>query len=124
MFFAGKYRSLEISASIRRGNIGDIQKGAQLLRLAEMNKQTIAPFTSSTEISVDEAYRIQLHQIQDKTETVAEVVGMKIGLTSKAMQDMFKVKTPDFGHILNTMVYTEEEPINIEQFLQPKLNSN
>jgi 2-keto-4-pentenoate hydratase len=34
---------------------------------------------------------------------------------------MFKVKTPDFGHILNTMVYAEEEPIKIQQFLQPKV---
>lgn len=99
----------------------DIQQGAQLLKLAEMNKQPIAPFTSSTDISVDDAYRIQLLQIQEKTEAGAEVVGMKIGLTSKVMQDMFKVTTPDFGHILNTMVYAEEEPIKIQQFLQPKV---
>lgn len=99
----------------------DIQQGAQLLKLAEMNKQPIAPFTSSTEISVDDAYRIQLLQIQEKTEAGAEVVGMKIGLTSNVMQDMFKVSTPDFGHILNTMVYTEEEPIKMQQFLQPKV---
>lgn len=99
----------------------DIQQGAQLLKLAEMNKQPIAPFTSSIEISVDDAYRIQLLQIQDKTEAGAEVVGMKIGLTSKVMQDMFKVTTPDFGHILNTMVYVEEEPIKMQQFLQPKV---
>lgn len=99
----------------------DIQQGAQLLRLAEMNKQPIAPFTSSTDISVDDAYRIQLLQIQEKTEAGAEIVGMKIGLTSKVMQDMFKVTTPDFGHILNTMVYVEEEPVKVSQFLQPKV---
>lgn len=99
----------------------DIQHGAQLLRLAEQNKQPIAPFTSSTEISVDDAYRIQLFQIQEKIQAGAEVVGMKIGLTSKVMQDMFKVTTPDFGHILNTMVYEEEEPIKVGQFLQPKV---
>ena len=99
----------------------DIQQGAKLLRVAEMNKQPIAPFTSSTEISVDDAYRIQLLRIQDKIEAGAEVVGMKIGLTSKAMQDMFKVTTPDFGHILNTMVYDEKEPIKVQQFIQPKV---
>lgn len=99
----------------------DIQQGAKLLRVAEMNKQPIAPFTSSTEISVDDAYRIQLLQIQDKIEAGAEVVGMKIGLTSKVMQDMFKVTTPDFGHILNTMVYDEKEPIKVQQFIQPKV---
>ncbi len=99
----------------------DIQQGAKLLRVAEMNKQPIAPFTSSTEISVDDAYRIQLLQIQDKIEAGAEVVGMKIGLTSKVMQDMFKVTTPDFGHILNTMVYDEKKPIKVQQFIQPKV---
>ena len=35
--------------------------------------------------------------------------GLKIGLTSKAMQEMLNVYTPDYGFILDTMVFDEVE---------------
>jgi 2-keto-4-pentenoate hydratase len=73
-----------------------IQKAAEALLQAEMDKKPIAPFTSSTDpISVQEAYQIQLYQINKKVENGAKIKGKKIGLTSKVMQDMFNVQTPD-----------------------------
>lgn len=45
----------------------DIKQAAESLMVAESTKQPIPPFTSSTEvISVDDAYNIQLYQIQKK----------------------------------------------------------
>ena len=100
----------------------DIQKAATALMEAESEKKPIAPFTSSTEeISVDEAYQIQLHQIHHKVNKGAVIVGKKIGLTSKAMQDMLNVNQPDYGHLLNDMIYEEGEPISLTQFIQPKI---
>jgi 2-keto-4-pentenoate hydratase len=46
---------------------------------------------------------------------------MKIGLTSKVMQHMFNVDTPDFGHILNTMVFDNYSKVSKSQFIQPKV---
>lgn len=100
----------------------NIQQAATSLLLAEENKQPIAPFTSSTEeISVEEAYAIQLFQINEKLKAGATVKGLKIGLTSKVMQEMFNVDTPDFGHILDDMVFDASEPINHQSFIQPKV---
>jgi 2-keto-4-pentenoate hydratase len=100
----------------------DIQKAATALMAAESEKQPIAPFTSSTvEISVDEAYQIQLRQIHQKVEKGAEIVGKKIGLTSKAMQDMLNVNQPDYGHLLNDMIYEDGETIGLNQYIQPKI---
>lgn len=100
----------------------NIQKAATALLEAENEKQPIAPLTSSTEeISVDEAYQIQLHQIRHKVDNGAVIVGKKIGLTSKVMQEMFNVNEPDYGHILNDMIYQEEETISLDQFIQPKI---
>lgn len=100
----------------------DIQKAATELMEAEDNKKTIDPFTaSSEEISVDDAYQIQLYQIRRKVENGAVIVGKKIGLTSKAMQDMFNVTEPDYGHILNNMLYDEGQTILLDQFIQPKI---
>ena len=98
----------------------DIQKAAFDLLAAERLKKPIEPFTSSTEISVDDAYRIQLLQINEKLKE-AQLVGMKIGLTSKVMQTMFNVDTPDFGHILNTMVFENGQTISVSQFIAPKI---
>ncbi|MER2107027.1 MAG: fumarylacetoacetate hydrolase family protein [Solibacillus sp.] len=98
----------------------DIQQAVQALQTAERLKQPISPFTSSTDISVDDAYKIQLMQIEEKLKD-AQLVGMKIGLTSEVMQKMFHVDTPDFGHILNTMVYENNSEIQKTQFIQPKV---
>jgi len=100
----------------------DIKRAAESLMIAESTRQPIPPFTSSTEvISVDDAYQIQLYQIQKKVEQGAVVKGLKIGLTSKAMQDMLNVYTPDYGFILDSMVFEELEGLHAAQFIQPKV---
>lgn len=100
----------------------DIQKAASRLAQAEQEKTPIPPLTSGAEaISVEDAYGIQLLQIQKKLQQGAQVKGLKIGLTSKVMQDMFNVRTPDYGHVLDSMVYTEDKAVNMDAFIQPKV---
>ena len=100
----------------------DIQQAAHRLLEAEFGKKPIEPFTSSAGvISVDDAYQIQLQQIRCKVENGAVIVGKKIGLTSKAMQEMFNVNQPDYGHILKDMVYQDGETISLDRFIQPKV---
>ncbi|MDQ0972636.1 2-keto-4-pentenoate hydratase [Neobacillus niacini] len=100
----------------------DIQKAATALMEAEDQKKTIAPFTSSTEeITVEDAYNIQLFQIRQKVAKGAVVVGKKIGLTSKAMQEMLNVSEPDYGHLLDDMMYGEGETISLHKFIQPRI---
>lgn len=99
-----------------------IQKNARKLLDAELFKQPIAPLTESeTSITADEAYRIQLYQIERKVSEGAVVKGLKIGLTSKVMQEMLNVHTPDYGFILDTMVFQEDRAIDTEKFIQPKV---
>lgn len=100
----------------------EILQAANALMKAEINKNPIDPFTSSTEvISVDDAYQIQLEQIRHKVDKGAVIVGKKIGLTSKVMQEMFNVTEPDYGHILDDMMYKNGEAISIDRFIQPKV---
>lgn len=100
----------------------DIQKLANQLLEAEAAKHPIAPLTE-TEPSIQpaDAYAIQLHQIEQKKQKGATVKGLKIGLTSKAMQEMLGVYTPDYGFILDTMVFQESESVSVERFIQPKV---
>ncbi|WHY02428.1 2-keto-4-pentenoate hydratase [Neobacillus sp. DY30] len=100
----------------------DIQKAATALMEAEDEKKPISPFTSSTEtISVEDAYNIQLYQVRQKVEKGAVIVGKKIGLTSKAMQEMLNVTEPDYGHLLNNMMYGDGETISLDKFIQPRI---
>ncbi|KOF10190.1 2-keto-4-pentenoate hydratase [Planococcus glaciei] len=100
----------------------ELQKIAQQLRNAENTKQPIAPLTETAAgITPDDAYRIQLLQIEQKISEGAKVEGLKIGLTSKAMQDMLNVHTPDYGFVLDSMVYKEARAIDAERFIQPKV---
>lgn len=98
----------------------DIQQASLALLEAEERKLPIEPLTSTSSITVEDAYKIQLHQIAEKLKN-ADLVGMKIGLTSKVMQDMFNVDTPDFGHILDTMLYENNSTLSIDRFISPKI---
>ncbi|MFC4025455.1 2-keto-4-pentenoate hydratase [Oceanobacillus longus] len=99
----------------------NIEKAVHALIEVEKSKETIEAFTSQGEITKDQAYQIQLAIIDYKKEKGAKVVGKKIGLTSKAMQDMLGVSTPDYGHLLDNMIYSEDTAISLDQFIQPKV---
>ena len=100
----------------------NIEVAANSLLEAEKTKVPISPFTSQyEEITAEEAYQIQLHVIKSKLDAGATVKGLKIGLTSKAMQEMLNVYTPDYGHILNTMVYEQNQPVDANQFIHPRV---
>jgi len=100
----------------------EIQTIAEKLLNAELSKQPIAPLTEiEPSMTADDAYRIQLRQIEQKVSEGAVVKGLKIGLTSKVMQEMLNVHTPDYGFILDTMVFQKDIAIDTEQFIQPKV---
>jgi 2-keto-4-pentenoate hydratase len=75
------------------------------------------------EITIADAYAIQLQTIDTKVKKGALVVGKKIGLTSKAMQDMFGVREPDYGHILDAAIIMEGQTISMARFIEPRLES-
>ncbi|MGO0059914.1 2-keto-4-pentenoate hydratase [Brevibacillus fluminis] len=94
------------------------------LLVAERSRVPIEPLsTAYPAISVTDAYQIQIAQIQEKVAQGAKIVGKKIGLTSEAMQQMFGVKTPDYGHLLDTMMHVDGDTIDIDRFIEPKLES-
>jgi len=99
----------------------NIKEAVHALMEAEKTKETIEAFTSNDEITKDEAYQIQLDTIDYKEKSGAKVVGKKIGLTSKAMQDMLGVSIPDYGHLLDNMIYTEDTALSLKPFIQPKV---
>lgn len=82
----------------------------------------IRPLTDShPHMSIEDAYGVQLHQVDAWATAGRRVVGFKVGLTSKAMQRMLRVDSPDFGHLYDDMVLEECTVIDSSRFIAAKV---
>ncbi|MBP7204684.1 MAG: 2-oxopent-4-enoate hydratase, partial [Propionivibrio sp.] len=83
--------------------------------------KTVSPLTSrGFDITIEDAYHIQQRMLARRIEKGEKVVGKKIGVTSKAVMNMLGVGQPDFGYLLDGMVYNEGESIPMDSLIQPK----
>ena len=95
---------------------------AELLWAAERDLAPIEPLTQTFPgIDVIDAYQIQLINIRRKTHAGARVRGHKVGLSSPVMQQMMGVDEPDYGHLLDTMVLSEDAPILAGAYCYPRI---
>jgi len=95
---------------------------AKRLHKSEKNrKQVSATTTRHPEMTIADAYQIQQAWIDIKKEEGRTIVGHKIGLTSRAMQKNMGIEEPDFGTLLDDMVYEEGTSIESHLFLDPKI---
>ncbi len=103
-------------------NIATRDELAADLAQAERSRQPIAPLTSAhPDIDVVDAYEIQLINIRQRVAEGAHVVGHKVGLSSKAMQQMMGVDEPDYGHLLDEMQVFEDTPVKAATYLYPRV---
>lgn len=93
---------------------------AEQLRTAYGGVTMDPPTAAHPTLSVDDAYAIQLRQVEHRRAEGAVVCGFKIGLTSAAMQHQLGVDQPDFGHLFADMVRPADAPIACSDFLQPR----
>ena len=92
------------------------------LAQAERSRQPIAPLTTANpDIDVVDAYEIQLINIRQRVAEGARVVGHKVGLSSKVMQQMMGVDEPDYGHLLDDMQVFEDTPVRAGKYLFPRV---
>ena len=98
-----------------------VQAAGQLVQAADSRKAIPALTDSLPGIRTEDAYQIQLYNVEQAVAKGAKVVGKKIGLTSPAMQTMLKVDEPDYGHLLDYMLIYQGEPVPMERLLQPRI---
>jgi 2-oxopent-4-enoate/cis-2-oxohex-4-enoate hydratase len=88
---------------------------------AMKNRRVVEPLTSRyPDIEIHDAYGIQQRMLARRLNAGEHVIGKKIGVTSKAVMNMLGVYQPDFGYLLDAMVYNEGEAIPAETLIQPK----
>lgn len=98
-----------------------VDQSARLLLEAYRTRQPIAPLTATfPDLTIADAYRIQLAQVEAWRADGRRVLGRKVGLTSPAMQAQMGVTQPDFGHLTDDMFFAEHAPVAADRFLQPR----
>ena len=89
---------------------------------AMRQQATLPPLTDSEPaITIEDAYQISRHFLARRLEQGERVVGKKIGVTSKPVQDMLGVFQPDFGFLTDTMEYPDGAHIPVAgNLIQPR----
>lgn len=98
------------------------QWGEQLFH-ALKQRHTLPPLVSRDEsLTIDDAYQISLATLALRQADGEQVIGKKIGVTSKPVQQMLNVHQPDFGFLTNRMHYPEGACISLKQagLIQPR----
>ena len=94
--------------------------GSQLYQ-ALREGRTLAPLIArDPSLTIDDAYAISLDFLARRRADGEKVIGKKIGVTSKAVQDMLGVHQPDFGFLTDTMFVEGEIDIAAHRLIQPR----
>lgn len=107
-------------------NTIDIEQLGEGLYQALRNRRMLAPLsTTHPDLTLDDAYAISQCLLQHRIQKDGErVIGKKIGVTSKAVQDMLGVFQPDFGFLTDAMRCDNGGVIDIAQSLiQPRIEA-
>ncbi len=74
-------------------------------------------------ITLDDAYAIQAALVARKRAAGLGVIGWKIGLTSRAMQQALNITTPDSGYLMTDMLFENGATIPAGRFIQPRIEA-
>lgn len=100
-----------------------IQALGDELYAALTERRTLQPLTERHPgITIEDAYQISLKFLQRREAAGERVIGKKIGVTSKPVQDMLNVHQPDFGFLTNTMQFEDGATVSLRQsgLIQPR----
>ena len=83
--------------------------------------QAIGPLTDQyPDMSIDDAYQVSLAFLKARqTENGEKVIGKKIGVTSKPVQDMLGVFQPDFGFLTDAMLSADGK-VHMDCLIAPR----
>jgi 2-keto-4-pentenoate hydratase len=102
----------------------DVTGKAKALYEARRSRQAIEPFTDADpDLDMADGYAVQKELTAMLVADGDRVIGYKVGLTSKPMQQMIGVDQPDYGPVLASTVYADGAAVPVSGFIQPKIEA-
>ena len=99
-----------------------VEEMAARLDEAERTRTQIGQFSlEHPEMTIDDGYAIGREWVRQKIASGRKPIGKKIGLTSRAMQRSSNVTEPDFGTLLDDMLFMDGHDIPVERFIEPRV---
>lgn len=74
-------------------------------------------------MTLDDAYAVQDAWVRMKRADGRKVIGWKIGLTSRAMQQALSIDTPDSGVLFDDMLFENGATVPEGHFIQPRIEA-
>ncbi len=104
--------------------VTDAPAKARALYDARRTRVPIPPFTDADPtLGMADGYAIQRELIALLLADGDRIIGHKVGLTSKPMQRMIGVDSPDHGPVLASTIYRDGDTIPLGGFIQPKIEA-
>jgi len=102
----------------------DVTGKAKALYEARRDRQPIEPFTDADpDLGMADGYAIAKQLTSLLLDDGDTVIGYKVGLTSKPMQQLIGVDSPDHGPVLGSTVYNDGAAVSLSRFIQPKIEA-
>src|ERR1044072_2738469 len=91
---------------------------------ADRSAKPIAPLTDRhPDLVLSDAYAIQTINITRRTDSGQRVIGRKVRLPSKPMQEMLGVDEPDFGVLTDEMLVEDGDVVDLGRLNQPRVEA-
>ena len=97
------------------------QAAESLIRAEKERKPVVQLSKTWPEITIEDAYAIQALVNERKVAAGSRVIGNKIGLTSKAMQQSSQIDEPDYGVLHDYMMVEDGAKVPFERFIVPRV---
>ncbi len=99
-----------------------VQAEAALLDEADRSATQVRQTTMiHPAMTLGDAYRVQAAWQDLRVDRGEVLVGHKIGLTSRAMQQAMRIDTPDSGFLTDAMVFAPDTELRTDAFTDPKV---
>jgi 2-oxo-hept-3-ene-1,7-dioate hydratase len=73
------------------------------------------------DMTIEDAYAVQHAWVRSKVAAGRTVVGRKIGLTSRVMQQALSISEPDYGALYDDMVFDDGGTVPHDRFIFPRV---
>ena len=95
---------------------------ARRLYAARKNRTQLRQFSREhPQMTIDDGYAIQREWVKLELGDGRRILGRKIGLTSRAMQQASQINEPDYAPLMDDMFFESGTEISVDTFIAPRV---